>query len=144
MTENTAIVAALVGAMVGGAISMLLQVAIFWREKTQKNLETREVFKAKLLNLYLHIGKAKESLERVSESCDKAHELLKSGRVNRLSFGMDSFYPHVGGRQIDPDELYFTVRYTKNIDITSIHRFLDDANTLLNLIEKFVMIKRSC
>lgn len=130
------------GATVGGLISLLIQLGIFWRENRQKSRESRDLFRQKLLDLYLDIGKSKEALERISEIAEDAKRRVADGEVSRLSLGLDSFFTHVEPRKMAAEELFFLVTHTKNIDISSVHRFLDDTRTILRLLEEFRIDKK--
>lgn len=131
------IYAALVGAAVGGAISTLAQFAVMAREKYVERVNRREYFRQVFLGLWLEVGKTKEFIDRLSEICDRAVKMRDSGEVANISLAMGVIVTNVEERVLSNEELYFMSRHTKDVNYSSVHRFLDTAKIMLNVSREF-------
>lgn len=128
---------ALVGAAVGGLISLFLQVAVVSIDRRKQRREETELYRRKMVSLYFDIGKTVEFVDRLQEIATDGIAKVSSGAVTHLCLGMGVIYTNVEPRSITDEELYFLIRARKDNDISSIHRFLDNARILLKLVEEY-------
>lgn len=128
---------ALIGALVGGLISLVLQVVIFVREKRINYLKELAQNRSRFLDLWFKVEKSREFIDRLDEILVSAREKQKLENIDNISLVTGIIYTNVEKCDVSEEQMYFLSLNRGEIDVSHIHRFLDNVRIMLDISDSY-------